>query len=107
MFDLEQINKRYFDLKLKVEDDNGAMKNIQLQIKPPKIKTLKKVIALSAVKDEEAIDDLADAVKMILANNKSNYKVTDKIVDNLNIDQLNTILVAYFQWLSIEQKNPN
>ena len=61
MFDVNIVNKRYFDIKI------GGM---ELEVEPPKIKVLKKVAALSKAKDEEAINELAEAVSMVLNKNR-------------------------------------
>ncbi|WP_366914626.1 hypothetical protein [Clostridium sp.] len=78
-----------------------------LDVEPPKLKVLKKITALSKSKNEDAIDDLAEAVGMILNKNKSGYKITSEMVDDLDLDQMNEVLTAYFEWLSKEKNSPN
>lgn len=53
------------------------------------------------------MEDLAEAVVMILNKNKSGYKITSELVDELDLDQMNEILTAYFEWLSKEKNSPN
>lgn len=78
-----------------------------LEVEPPKIKTLKKIISLSKARSEETMNDLAEAVCMILNKNKSSYVVASEIIDELDLDQLNEILTAYFEWLSKEKSSKN
>lgn len=98
MFDVNTISKRYFQIKIK---------NITLDVEPPKIKALEKIMSLSKAKDNETIGDLKEAVKMILDKNKTKYKVPNEIIDELDIDQLYEILTAYFNWLTKTKNNPN
>lgn len=98
MFDIKTINIRYFNIKI-----DGLI----LDVEPPKIKVLKKITALSKGKKEDAIDDLAEAVAIILSKNKTGIKISDEIIDELDLDQLNEILTAYFEWLSKSKNSPN
>lgn len=98
MFDISTVNKRYFVIKIN---------DITLEVEPPKIKMLKKITALSKSRNEDAMDDLAEAVRMILSKNKTGYKVPEEIIDELDFDQLNEILTAYFEWLSKEKNSKN
>ncbi|EDS77328.1 hypothetical protein CBC_A0775 [Clostridium botulinum C str. Eklund] len=98
MFDINTTNKRYFKIRIN---------EIILEVEPPKIKALKKIINLSKSKNEEAIDDLAEAVKMILSKNKSKYDIKQELIEELDLDQLTQILTAYFEWLNGEKNSPN
>jgi hypothetical protein len=44
---------------------------------------------------------------MILSKNKKGYKISDEVVDELDFDQMQQILMAYFEWLSKEQNSKN
>jgi len=96
MFDISTINKRYFDIKIG---------DLTLEVEPPKIKTLKKIINLSESRD--SMSDLVEAVKMVLNKNKSGYVVSDKVTDELDYDQLDAILTAFFEWLGREKSSKN
>ena len=98
MFDISTVNKRYFEIKLN---------DIRLEVEPPKVKTLKKILALSKARNEDAMDELAEAVRILLSKHKSGYKVPEELVDGLDLDQLNSILTAYFEWLAQEKNSPN
>jgi len=98
MFDINTINKRYFSIKLD---------EVALEVEPPKIKVLKKITALSKVREEDAMDDLAEAARLILSKNKTGFEVPLDIIDNLNFDELNEILTKYFEWLANTKKSPN
>jgi hypothetical protein len=97
MFDISTINKRHFQIKL------GA---ITLEVEPPKLKTLKKIMRLSKSK-EEAMDDLAEAIILVLNKNSSGYVVPNDLVEELDYDQMNEILTAYFEWLTKAKNSPN
>jgi len=98
MFDLNEVNRRYFTIKLN---------DLVLEVEPPKLKALKKITSLSKSREEDAITDLAEAVQMILSKNKKKYVVSDEIIDELDLDQMSDILTAYFEWLSKEKSSKN
>jgi hypothetical protein len=98
MFDINTVNKRYFSIKLG---------ELELEVEPPKLKALKKITSLSKSRKEDAIDDLADAIVMILSKNKNNYKVPDDVVNELDLDQMSEILEKYFEWLNKAKNSPN
>lgn len=98
MFDINIVSKRYFSIKIN---------DLTLEVEPPKLKALKKITALSKSRNEDTIDDLSEAVGMILSKNKLGIKVSDEIIDELDLDQMNEILTAYFEWLSKEKTSKN
>jgi len=98
MFDINIVSKRYFTIKIG---------ELVLEVEPPKLKALKKITSLSKSGDEDAIDGLSKAIGMILNKNKSKHKVTEETIDELDLDQMNEILTAYFEWLSKEKNSPN
>ena len=98
MFDLNEVNRRYFTIKLN---------DLVLEVEPPKLKALKKITSLSKSREEDAITDLAEAVQMILSKNKKKYVVSDEIIDELDLDQMSDILTAYFEWLGKEKASKN
>lgn len=98
MFDINTISKRYFSIKIG---------DLALEVEPPKLKALKKITALAKSRNEDAIDDLSAAVGMILSKNKSEYKLPNEVIDELDLDQMNEILTAYFQWLAKTKNDPN
>lgn len=107
MFDISTINKRYFDIKLTATDENDQVHSVRLEVGPPKIKALKKLIAVSKVEDENAMDELAEAIQKMLSKNKSGYKVPMEYIDALDLDELKGILKAYFEWLAEAKNDPN
>ena len=98
MFDISTVNRRYFNIKID---------GLTLDVEPPKLKVLKKITALTGMNDEESMDGLVEAVGMILNKNKAKIKVSEELLDELDLDQLNEILVAYFEWLSEEKQSKN
>jgi uncharacterized protein YrzB (UPF0473 family) len=105
MFDINTINKRYFDINISVRDDEGNEHSIKLEVEPPKLKTLKKIVALS--KDKEDEDSLSQAISMILNKNKAGSKVPEEIIEELDLDQYNAILIEFFKWLGEVRNDPN
>lgn len=104
MFDVSAVKKRYFEIRLDVTDEDGQKHTVQLEVEPPKLKTLKKLLATG--KDGSA-DELATAVREMLSKNKSGYEVPADYVDALSFDQLTEILIAYFEWVSQEKQAKN
>ncbi len=106
MFDVSQIAKRYFDIRLTVEDDEG-MHKLELQLEPPTVKQLGKLTAVAKASEEDAVAELKEAVRSILSKNKAGYIVPNEYVDNLDIDQLTGILMAYMAWVGKEKQKKN
>lgn len=114
IFDINSVNKRYWDIKLnvtltKIINEEEVEENIELklEVEPPKLKALKKITSLSKSRNEEAMDDLSEAVRMILNKNKEKRKVSNEIMEELDLDQLSAILTAYFEWLGKEKNSKN
>ena len=98
MFDINTINKRYFTIKIA---------DLTLEVEPPKVKVLKKITALAKEKEEDQMEDLAEAIRIILSKNKDGYKVSEEIIDELDFDQMNEILTEFFRWLANSKNSPN
>jgi len=98
MFDISTVNKRYFNIKLS---------ETVLDVEPPKLKALKKITSLRKSGNENEIEDLCEAIQMILNKNKTGYIVSMGIIEELDLDQMNEILTAYFAWINGEKNNPN
>jgi hypothetical protein len=99
MFDMNQINKRYWDVKF----TNGLF----LSVECPKLKTLRKITELTKSK-ENAIESLAEALSMALSKNKQGKTITsDFIEENFNIDDINNILLNYIDWVKNVKNSPN
>jgi len=115
MFDITTISKRYFGIKLSYIDEEEKAHVAQLEVSPPKIKVLKKITALSKARkvdgedaeNQDVMAELSEAVKSLLSKNKNEYKVPMEYIDDLDFDQLQGILTAYFEWLSKEKNSPN
>lgn len=98
MFDLNSINSRYFQIRIDT---------ITLDVEPAKLKVLKRMLGLAKSREEDAIDDLTTVVAMILNKNKTGYTVPPELINELNIDQVNAIINAYFDWLYQVKNSPN
>lgn len=108
MFDISTVNKRYFEIKLTVTDDDEKEHILQLEVEPAKLKTLRQLLAVSKAEDAQAIDDLYIAIQKLLSKNRGRKKVPIEYVEALDVDEMQAILLAYFDWLSNTKKNdPN
>lgn len=111
MFDISLVNKRYFEVKLHETDEDGnIIDSITVEAEPPKLKVLKKITSISKSaksKEENAMDDLTEAIQMILNKNKQKSKVPEKYIDELDLDQMNELLTEYFSWLNKNKNSPN
>lgn len=108
MFDISAVNKRYFEVKLSETNDVGEeLSTIVVEAEPPKLKVLKKITSISKSKGEDAIEDLTEAIKMILNKNKSKSIVQDKYIEELDSDQMKELLTEYFNWLNATKNSPN
>ena len=95
MFDLNNIITRYFTL---------SINKTQLEVEPPRVKTLKKLIA---VQKSEDYDAFIEVMSEVLSKNRQNKKITVEMLDGIDVDVLNEISVQYFTWLSEVKNNPN
>lgn len=108
MFDISSVNKRYFEIRLTETNDSGEeLSSIVVEAEPPKLKVLKKITSISKSKQENAIEDLTECIKMILNKNKTKSKVQDKYIDELDSDQMKELLSKYFKWLNENKNSPN
>ena len=114
MFDLASINRRYWELKLKIVTDlivdetiTKVEKETVLEIEPPTKKMLNKIVKLRSGKEEDTMDNLYEAVSMILNKNKTGKKVSDETIEKFNYDEINAIITKYFEWLGETQNSPN
>lgn len=99
MLDLANINKRYFEIKLN---------ELVLKVEPPKMKTLKKILSLTNVKSEEAIDELAEAIRLILSKNSRGHQISTELIDELDYDQMLLVIEEFFKWMQEARKtDPN
>lgn len=95
MFDLNNIITRFFTL---------SINNTQLEVEPPRVKTLKKLIAVQKTEDYDAF---VEVMAEVLSKNRQKKKITVEMLDGVDVDVLNEISVQYFTWLSEVKNNPN
>ena len=95
MFDLNSVITRFFTLNLN---------NNQLEVEPPRVKTLKKLIAVQKNNDYDAFIEIMSEV---LSKNRQKKKITVEMLDAVDVDVLNEISVQYFTWLSEVKNHPN
>lgn len=103
MYDMKQLQIRYFKVRL----PDGQM----LEIEPPKMKVLKKIMALSTVGDDltnDDLDGLIEGLSLVLTKNKQSREVTTNwIYENMNIDEVIDLLQAYFLWVAEIRSSKN
>ena len=105
MFDMNNLVKRYFPITL--EDGRN------LEIEPPKLKTIKKIAHLSNLTDgatltEEDIESLSSAISLALSKNKTDVRITsDEVEEMFDINAMYDFLTKYFNWVGEIQNSKN
>lgn len=104
MFDMSNLVPRYFEIKL----PNG----MYLEVEPPRMKALKKIMALSEVDrgslDVNNIDEMLQGLSLALSKNKQKKKVPVELLsDMLDINMITELLTAYFEWVGEIQDSKN
>jgi hypothetical protein len=109
MFDLSTVNRRYFDLKLDVvDDDTGEQHALRLSVNPCRVKTLKKFMSLVQAAPETVTDELVEAVRGLLSNNRQHKVVTKDFVEEMSLDEMLALVSAYMDWFGKEKEtDPN
>ncbi len=104
MLDLTLIGSRYYPIKLQYITQE-IVKDLILELEPCKLKTIRKFQNLAKNAGEA---DLSEIVLEILNKNKGNIKVTEEMIEELSIDQMQVLLIEYFNWIAKEKSNnPN
>ncbi len=108
MYDVSAIQKRYFDLRLTVEDEDGQTHSVDLQVLPPTVKQMRRMVSIEKSSgDDNNMEELRDAVCGILSRNKTGYRVPVEYIDALDYDQLAGIQEAYWVWVREERQAKN
>ena len=111
MFDISTVSKRYFEIKLSYTDESGQPHKAELEVEPPKVKTLSKIITLSKVHDddpeENVMENMTTAIQLLLSKNKTGYKVPVEYISDLDYDQMEEICTAFFKWLNHNRELKN
>lgn len=103
-FDMSAIPQRYFHVALKATMESGKERDIEIDVLPPKLKFIRKIVHIKK-NDETSIEELREAVSQIMSRNKAGTKVPCEYIDELDEDVLNSLLTAYFEWVSETKKN--
>lgn len=105
MFDIAQVAKR--TLPMKIGD-------LYLEVEPPKLKTLRKLLNLVGGTSGDEADGMKQAETMItctseiLQKNRQGVAVSPELVEeSLDIDQMQAIITAYFEWINGIQNEKN
>ncbi len=107
MYDMTKLGVKYFETIL----PNGKY----LLVAPPKLKALKKILALSKSINngengltEDDIVNLIEGLSIALSRNKQNYKVTPKFIEEeMDITEITSLLSKYFEWVNRIQETKN
>lgn len=106
MFDMNSINKRYWDVTIRYDTKSGE-KEIVLNVECPKLAVLRKITELTKDQDN-LISNLSEALSMAFSKNKQNKAISaDFIEDNFDIDDINNLLLSYFNWVKDVKQSPN
>jgi len=105
MLDINNINQRYFEISFAIEDGEH-IRNIELKVLPPKVKTLRKFSNIKTDGDD-VVNQLVDAVVTLLNRNSSGYKVSQDIIEELDLDQIDAIFTSYMEWVHKTKNDPN
>lgn len=98
MFDMRNLVRRHFEVIL----PDGT----HLEVEPPKMKVLRKMISLAQQEqngelENEAFDDLLSALSLALSKNKQRQQISKQYLDaELNLDEVQALLISYFDWVS-------
>jgi hypothetical protein len=102
MLDLTAVRRRYFLVKF-----DGRI----LEVEPPKLKTLNKLVAISKAAgngDPDAFSEMTPLIAKLLSKNKKNIKIAPAAIEeSLDRDQMSVLLTEFFSWLSQERNDPN
>ena len=100
MLNFSAMKKRYFTIQF----EDGT----KVELTPPKMKVLRVVSDITSQSGTEAAPELITACALILSGNSKKKKYTEKFVeDNLDIDEVHTLISEYFSWVSGIRNDPN
>lgn len=107
MFDISQVSRRYFTVRLTIEDDSQETGQVTLDLEPPKVKILRKLEKI--MKDTETpVTELVECMYLVLGKNKTGYKLSREAIENsFNTDEMIQFLIGYFKWVGEAQNHPN
>jgi len=108
MFDVKKVNHRYFEVKLSITNENGEEeKSIDVEVEPPKIKILKRIMGVAKIKDEDAIEELTECVRLLLNKNKRKITIQEEYIDEMDFDEMQNLILEFFIWLGKTKELPN
>ena len=110
MFDVSQVGRRYFAVRLAATDEEGKTRTIDLDVLPPTVKMLHQLAEVASATDGSTdmvvIEELRDTMSRVLSHNRTGLKA-DEYVDAMDLDQLQAVLTAYFEWVGQERSAKN
>ncbi|MGI5959016.1 MAG: hypothetical protein ACOX60_06345 [Massiliimalia sp.] len=106
MLDLVTIKKRYFSVILPMEQEDGSVKPLELDLESPKLKTVRKLQKLMSGGGDNT-EALSYGVSEILSKNRQKVKITPDMADELDFDQMQEIFVPYMEWVIATKNQKN
>ena len=86
MFDVKKVNHRYFEVKLSITNENGEE---------------------AKIKDEDAIEELTECVRLLLNKNKRKITIQEEYIDEMDFDEMQNLILEFFIWLGKTKELPN
>ena len=107
MFDVKSINHRYFEVKLSITNEVGEVeKSVVVEVEPPKVKVLKRLTGLTKSK-ENTMEELTECVRLILNKNKDKTEIPVEYIEEMDFDEMQSLILEYFNWLGKTRNLPN
>ena len=115
------LQTRYLKAKLSYKNKENEIKEILINIEPPKMKALQKIteaakkINLMSSEDKqspekavEIIDDMLNILALILNKNKENFKFSNDLISEIfDEEEMENFIFVYLKWVNEARKNPN
>ena len=101
MFDMSQISNNYFAAKIAFEEEDGTVKEHELEINQAKTSHFKQLISA------RTIDEVIEALSKIFSRNKTHFSVTVEMLENFEYPALIALKDAYLHWLNETRKAKN
>jgi len=109
MFDVSKISRRAFQVRLTSEiEETGEVKELIVNVEPPKIKMLKKIVSLMGTsRKNDDIDEACEAIRLMVSKNTEGVKVPIEFIDDLDMDEMKELMSAFFEWLNGVKNSKN
>jgi len=106
MFDTGTLAKRFFDITLRLDTDEGE-KVVKLEVLPHTVKILKMLDNLRKQDSQTDVDGLVALVSKLMSRNKSGYVLSEELVEAMDFDDIMAIFRAYTEWIRATKATKN